>query len=205
MNYITFAKELKEYPAFNLKDVARLSSKVYYHRLDEWQKKGYITRIANGVFTFADNAIDENYLYYFSNKVCEPSYVSLESALSHYGFIPETVYSITAITTKKTKDFDYLTKKFYYHHLKRSLFFGYRLMPFRNRVIRFAEPEKALLDFFYLKPHLKTLDHVEELRLNPFTIEEQINWNKIENYLAYINNKQLTNRINNVRKWYENA
>ena len=205
MNYITFAKELKDYPAFNLKDISRLSGKVYYHRLDEWQKKGYIKRIANGVFTFADSDIDENYLYYFSNKVYEPSYVSLESALSHYGFIPETVYNVTAITTKKTKEFDYHSNKFYYRNIKRPLFFGYRLMSFRNTVIRFAEPEKALIDFFYLKPHQNTMDHVEELRLNPWTIEEQIDWNKIENYLEYINNRQLTNRINNVKKWYENA
>ena len=42
MNYITFAKELKNFPAFSLKEIEKLSGKVYYHRLNEWQKKGYI-------------------------------------------------------------------------------------------------------------------------------------------------------------------
>ncbi|MCE1189303.1 MAG: hypothetical protein LWX56_09190 [Ignavibacteria bacterium] len=44
--------------------MAKLSGKVYYHRLDEWQKKGYIRRTANGIFVFADDPLVEMHLYY---------------------------------------------------------------------------------------------------------------------------------------------
>ncbi len=59
MNYFTFSKELKEFPVFSLNDIRKLSGKVYPHRMAEWQTKGYVRRIANGMYVFADAPLDE--------------------------------------------------------------------------------------------------------------------------------------------------
>lgn len=42
----------------------------------------------------------------FSHGLVNPSYISLEYALSYYGLIPEEAVVITAITTKKTQSYD---------------------------------------------------------------------------------------------------
>lgn len=64
MNYINFYNELKVFPAFTLTDINKLSGKVYYPQLFEWQKKGYIKRIANSLFIFADANLNDMKLFY---------------------------------------------------------------------------------------------------------------------------------------------
>jgi predicted transcriptional regulator of viral defense system len=47
--------------------------------------------------------MDEMVLFMVANKIYEPSYVSLESALAYYKIIPETVLGVTSISSRKTK------------------------------------------------------------------------------------------------------
>lgn len=196
MNFLTFSRELKDFPAFSLKDIEKLSGKVYYHRLDEWQKKGYLRRVANGIFMFADAPLDEFYLFYLANRIYEHSYISLESAFSYYGFIPEAVYNITSVSTKKTSSFSYDNIVFSYRTINRKLNFGYTLLPFKNVTIKIAEPEKAIIDYFYLNPDLNTASHIEEMRFNDSALNEKLNWQKIDKYLKIYDNKKLIGRIN---------
>ncbi len=205
MNYINFYNELKVFPAFTLTDINKLSGKVYYPQLFEWQKKGYIKRIANSLFIFADANLNDMKLFYLANRIYEPSYISLESALSYYGFIPEAVYRITSVTTKKTNIFENGGLVFSYKTIKNNLNFGYNLIPWENVSIKIAEPEKAIIDFFYLNTTIKTLDHIEGLRFNNYSINEKVNWPKLFNYLSLYNNKSLSNRINLLKKWLQNA
>ena len=205
MNYITFSRELKNFPAFSLKDTEKLSSKVYYHRLSDWQKKGYIKRIANGVFVFADEPMDEMHLFYLANIIYSHSYISLESALSFYGFIPEAVYNITSVSSKKTSSFQYDDILFSYRTINKKYNFGYKLLPFKNVSIKIAEPEKAIIDLFYLNTELKNFDNIEEMRFNLFEIKEKINWSKLNKYLGFYENKSLTKRVNLFKEWIKNA
>ena len=204
MNFIAFSKELKDFPTFNLKDTDKLSSKVYYHRLVEWQKKGYIQRIANGVFIFADEKLDEQFLHLIANKVYGPSYVSLESAFQHYGFIPEAVYQITSVCTKKTSKFNLDNIIFIYRSHKRGHNFGYKLIRWRNVAIKMAEPEKAIIDYFYLNSFIKTVSHIEELRFNRVSIKGIVDWEKLNNYLTLYENKSLKKRLKILEEWVNN-
>lgn len=200
MNYIKFAKELKNFPAFSLRDTEKLSEKVYYHRLDDWQRKGYIRRIANSIFVFADDPIDEMALFYLANRIYDPSYISLVSAFSYYGFIPETVYRITSVATKKTSVFQHDNIVFSYRTINPRFNFGYKLMPWKNVAIKIAEPEKAIIDFFYLNQQLKTAGQIEDMRFNSIALNEQLDWQKIERYLSIYENKNLFNRIQLLRE-----
>src|ERR1035437_1753003 len=166
MNYITFANELKNYPAFSLRDTEKLSGKVYYHRIAEWQKKGYIKRIANGIFIFAGEPLDEMHLYYLATRIYEPSYISLESAFAFYGFIPEAVYRITSVCSKKTSQFQQDNIIFTYRSINPRFNFGYILMKWKNVAIKIAEPEKAVIDYFYLNTELKSSEQIEGMRFN---------------------------------------
>jgi len=96
MQIIEFQKKLSMYPVFSLQDVQKIAPNFYRIQLDRWQKKGYIKRIKKGYYYFTDKEIDQNFLFYLSNKIYSPSYVSLEKAFQYYDFIPEEIFQITS-------------------------------------------------------------------------------------------------------------
>ena len=51
-----------------------------------------------------------------ANYIYNPSYISLESALSYYGILSQFVYTITSITTKKSNIYE-ISEKALYRHL----------------------------------------------------------------------------------------
>lgn len=63
-----------------------------------------------------------------SNCLYRPSYISLESALSHYNFIPEGVYTIQNISTRKTILYETPIGSFQYRNIKPGVFFGYHVI-----------------------------------------------------------------------------
>ncbi len=205
MNFIRFHQELKNLPIFSIKELNKLDEKIYHHRLVEWQKKGLIERIANGVYKFSDISIDEYKLFFLGNRIYSPSYISLESALSFYNFIPETVYSITSVTTKKTTSFNTKYGNFTYRKIKNSYFFGYSLITKENFVIKIAEPEKAILDYLYFHSDISDLNSLSELRLNQYEIKEKLDTKKFDKYLALFNNKSLNKRAKLFIKFLEHA
>jgi predicted transcriptional regulator of viral defense system len=77
----------------------------------------------------------------------EPSYLSMEYALSREGLLSQRVHVLTLVTTKLPYTFRTGDRVFEYHQVKRSLFRGYR----REGDVMVAEPEKALLDLVYVR------------------------------------------------------
>lgn len=109
-------------------------------------KRGTLLRLKREVYTLAENPPPE---FLVANKIYQPSYLSLETALSFYGVMPEAVYSLISITTKPTRRFTVLGKEFLYKSLKNKAFFGYRVESILGEEIFIATPEKALADYFY--------------------------------------------------------
>lgn len=205
MNFLEFRNELKDFPVFGLNDIKKIPGKVYHHRLIEWQKKNFIQRLANETYFFRDQQVNEHFLFYAANIIYGHSYVSLESALSYYGFIPEGVYRVTSVSALKTSTFNTSLGLFEYRKVKKIMMFGYTLIPFRNVNIRIAEPEKALIDYFYLNPQLDSEDHFYELRINTDSFSEKVSRDKLQLYLDYISNKKLILRMKRFLKWMDNA
>ena len=77
----------------------------------------------------------------------EPSYLSLEYALSRHGILSQQARVLTLVTTRLPYTFRTGDRVFEYHQVKRSLFRGYR----REGEVMVAEPEKALLDLIYVR------------------------------------------------------
>lgn len=84
-----------------------------------------------------------------ANRLCSPSYISFEYALSRYGIIPEAVYVITSATTRVTREFIVNNKSFTYSHIKKPVYRGYKTEKISDMTILIAEPEKALMDYLY--------------------------------------------------------
>jgi predicted transcriptional regulator of viral defense system len=199
MNYLLFREALLPFRVISLSDIRKQFPDFDSRRLVEWQKKGYITRITNKWYVFNETPRDELLLYRISNCISYPSYVSLETAMSYYGMIPEAVFSFQGITTQKTKTCETTVGTFIFKHVKHSLYFGYTILHFDNIPVMIADKEKALIDFCYLHPEIRTENDFEELRLNQDRLSD-IDWDKMYMYLAVINNKALNKRIQTLKE-----
>ncbi|NTW29922.1 MAG: hypothetical protein HGA33_01425 [Candidatus Moranbacteria bacterium] len=114
----------------------------------------------------------------------QPSYLSLEYALCHYGIIPEMVFTKTAVTTKTTRKFSNGFGTFSYRHIQPKLFFGYVTKETVSGKYLLAEPEKALLDYLYFNLGKIDDEHdVSGLRINKDELEKQIDRKKLDAYL----------------------
>lgn len=183
------------YPIFSLRDVQKIAPNFYRIQLDRWQKKGYIKRIKKEYYYFTDKEIDQNFLFYLSNKIYSPSYISLEKAFQYYDFIPEEIFQITSVSSKKTTKFTTSLGNFSYRHIKPSIFFGYRMIDYGKQKILLAESEKAVLDYLYLNPRLKAADDFREMRINKQEFLENIDFTKLQRYLKAFENKSLSSRV----------
>lgn len=201
MNFLEFKRKLGNFYIFSLNDIIKIDSSFNRRRLYEWQRKGYLANIRKGYYFLSDLDINESSLYLMANTIYNPSYVSLETALSRYGLIPETVYTITSVSTKKTQSFKTKVAIFDYKHIKASLYFGYDLIPYSGRRYLFANIEKCVLDYLYLHSELTDLDSFAAWRFNSSSFLEQADLNKFELYLKAFNSKALVHRVDIFKKY----
>ena len=114
----------------------------------------------------------------------------MESGLSYYGMIPESLYAVTSVTVKSTRHFELNDIAYEYHTIKRDAFRSYRAAQISGDTVLVAEKEKALADYLYFV-FLKKRTVNKRLRL------KQVNKAVLESHVrAYKNPRFL--------KWYKN-
>lgn len=194
MNYLRFKKDFEAFKIFSVKDIEKKYAHFDRRRLYEWQQKKLILKIRRGYYTFTDEEKNENFLYFASNKIYAPSYISLESGLAYYYIIPEGVFITTAVTTNNTSNFNTKIGTFNYKSIKKNLFFGYSIKTINNVTFKIAEIEKLILDYLYFKK-VSTLDDLKAMRLNKDLLVESINIEKLSSYQKLFNSKTLNKRV----------
>ncbi len=205
MTFIEFKDALKKFTVFSVRDIRKIDPQFERRNLKNWQDKGYIKKVLKGHYVFTDLEINERVLYEIANKIYSPSYVSLEMALSYYHLIPESVYQITSVTTKKTKEFMTPIANFNFRTLRPNLFFGYKIVSYDLKSFKIAEGEKAILDYLYFNPRLQSEGDFEEMRIDAASFNEYINQETIRNYLEQYWQKNFRLRVNDFLRFMENA
>ena len=195
MQYQVFKEQLKDFGVLSIADIRKIDPKFYSPRLSEWQRKGYIKKLRRGYYMFSDMSLNEEMLFLIANHLYAPSYVSLESALSYYGLIPEGVYSITSISSKKTARFRTPIADFTYRKVRSSLLFGYHLQKIRGRGYKIAEMEKAVLDYLYLNPNIANEADFYEWRFNGGEFLAKANISKLYEYAKEFRQKSFLERL----------
>ena len=155
-------------------------------KLTRYKQLGYLISPRRSVYYLAGEVEDK---YKIANKVYAPSYVSLDSALSKYDLIPETVYTITSVTTKATREFADDQTVYHYYRIKKEAFIGYR----KEGDTLIADPEKAVVDYLYFVSQ-------GDRQLNDRLNLEKINKDKVLFYTEFFNNKRLNNLIQRIFK-----
>lgn len=157
-----------------------------------WKKKGWIHGLRKGMYelTFPEqlNLPD----MYVANKMYVPSYVSLETALSHYNIIPEVAMAVVSVTSKPTRRFKNGHGLFMYRSIQTKAFCGYRIEKHSGYDIFIAEPEKAFVDYIYFNTLRRKKFDIVEHRIDMKRIK-RLNMKKMQAYarLYGINLKEI--------------
>ena len=188
---------------FNLHQIYAFQPDFDRNNLVRWKKKGYLIALRNGCYTFSDFLGKPDYAYFFANKMYQPSYVSLHSALAFYGIIPEAVVQVTSVSSLKTAFFSNPFGEFSYKNLKSELMFGYDLKPMdKRRNLHFATPEKSILDLLYLYPFYNNEQEISELRFDEAFMHDDLNIERLNEYTEKFKSKALRKRVDLVVKVY---
>jgi len=190
MKYEDLLKTIQA-PYFSRGDHLLDGQKLFDYQISLWVKKGNLLRLKNGMYAFAKDKgkIKGEEIAAF---LYEPSYLSLESALSWHGFIPEMVYAYVSLTARINRKFTNAFGTFLYRHIKPELFWGYTEMKTEHGHYLLAEPEKALLDYLYLNlPKIRNEADFANIRFNMDTIKEKLNADKFLKYLSAFGVKKM--------------
>jgi len=136
-------------------------------QLSRWTSSGKLYQLRRGLYSLAppyQKVIPHPFLV--ANQLLAGSYVSLQSALAHYGMIPELVPVTTSVTTSRPATYQTPFGQFDYRHIQVDWLQAYQMVDLGGDQKAFiAVPEKALLDLVYLQPGGDSEVYLRSLRL----------------------------------------
>ncbi len=161
-------------------------------------KKGYLVILKRGLYYISLAQKNQPYdLYEIGQAIYGPSYVSLESALSYHGWIPEAVYSTTLVTIKRNKDFANPVGYFSYAHIPQLSFYDeVKRIESNGAVFLMAEPWKAIADYIYVhkKKWLTLQDLYLDMRIE-IDILKKSNISSIKKIIRTYPSKKVRNKL----------
>lgn len=200
MNFKELKEKFKHVLIIDAQSINLLDNPAYFRRqLSDWKKKKWLIELKKGMYVINDLYFKEKLSpLYLANQIYQPSYISLEYALSEYELIPERVNVITSIATRKTAYFKNDFGMFKYTKIKNDYFFGYRLIEVNKNKVIYATKEKALLDYLYINSQIDNNDAFYELRIQNL---ENLNWVKLNAFAKRFNNSKLSRTVKLLKKY----
>jgi len=157
-----------------LKDYSRPNDKI-----SELVRKGELVAVKRGLYVPSHATglpIPEPFVV--ANHLWGPSYVSMESALSYWGAIPEQVFEVSSATLKNSKTYRTPIGRFSYRRLPVPYYsFGItRVSLSAQQAALVASLEKALCDKISLTPGivLRSIKQTTELLLDDLRIDGEV-------------------------------
>lgn len=206
-----FLKITANSPIVSVKMMEKLGyeSNSLRRQLHNWREKGYVVKLKKGLYASLGIEKKKSFSSFHVASILygDNSYISLESALSYYGLIPEAVYNTISVSTSKTKTFETDLSNFIYKHVKKELFDYFLIKKDEySAYYRIAEAEKALLDYIYLK--YKEEDEISEeyfdeaLRLQNY---EVLDIAKLEELESLFKIKKISQAVKVLTRMIKNA
>ena len=204
MKFHTLRPLLNNLPAFTLNDIRKLDPDFFRQQLTSWLERGYIQPFAGGYYILPEQEIYEGFLLMMANRLYEPSYISLESALVYHQVIPETVLGVTSISSRRTRKIESDWGVFSYRSIQPHLMFGYQVVEIDPKVkYKMAYLEKAVLDYLYLNHEISSTVDLEGLRWNREILRPVVESERFRDYLAVFDKQALYSRIQELRRYID--
>ena len=148
----TLRKEARRSPVLRSDDLARrykIEENAVGNALRRQERRGLVEHVSNKIYI-------NKLAHEFSSKdlvnLLRPeAYVSLESALAEWGISTQSPSMLTCVTTGFGRKFRSPSVRIIYRHIGKQLYWGFQEKRTRHGHYKIAEPEKALLDWIYLK------------------------------------------------------
>lgn len=164
-------------------------------------KTGKLLHIRRGLYCLAPKyrrrSLD---LFPIAQKIYGPSYISLESALSYHGWIPESVPTITSVCVKRSADFATPLGQFIYRSVSATpLLTAVDRIESESGAFLMARPWKAIADYLFVTK--KDWDSVDPL-IRDLRIEQEmfrkINLAELKSIRRSFQNKRVTQFLSNI-------
>lgn len=204
MNWIKFKSKMFELGCFNVNQVYGWQKGFDRNNFSRWTQKGYLVRLRQGLYTFPEYKNTPGMAMYFAGQMYKPSYISLHSALSFYGVIPEAIMQITSVSSLKTAFFKNSFGEYSYKSVRPDLMFGYEPQSVCDGwPTYYAHLEKAILDLLYLYPFYNTETELVNLRFDKAVLNEDLDVERFNAYAEQFRSKALDKRVFMLSKVYD--
>lgn len=196
MNFLRFREKFLKLSVFTNDQVYAWYPNFDRNNFTRWFQKGLLIRLRQGLYTFPENKTKPNFDFYAANRIYRPSYISIHSALSFYGLIPEAIFQTTSVSTLKTASFKNDFGTFVYKTINAKLMYGYNSKKIdAERYFLIADPEKAIMDLLYLYPEYNSEKEILELRFDEDILLEIFHKELLIEYTEKTENKSLLQRV----------
>lgn len=146
--------------------------------------KGDLIRLRRGAYCLSERHRRAPLnLFSLSQMIYGPSCISLESALSYHAWIPEAVYTITCVSSERSRDFSNPLGIFSYQHIPtRVLLCDVERISSEGNTFLMAGPWRALVDYVYVykKPWKSLAPLSSSLRIEAEDLLRQFDPGKLE-------------------------
>jgi predicted transcriptional regulator of viral defense system len=198
---MTFQEEIRNYSELPFNQQLLLSVlkdyKRPYDKIDELVKQQALIQLKRGLYIPGPtlNMVSPELLL-IANHLHGPSYVSLDTALWHWGLIPERVYEISCVTTNLSKTYHTKIGRFSYVHANLPFYcLGIKSVSLtKKQTVLMASPEKALCDKIVYTSGilLRSVKQTRALLIEDFRIDE--------NYLRQLDLATIESWLNDAPK-----
>ena len=173
---------LKTIPFFSLNELGGIlainNRQTLYKRIQRLIKNKIFHQLIKGKYYFTLKEVND---FTLANFLYQPSYISLQSALSFHGLMTGFPYQITSITAKKPKQLQIGEKDFNYSKIAAGLFWGWE----NQENFLMVKGEKVVLDYVYFAAEgLVNLDW-EEIDLTGLDKKILLQWAKLYGPVIY--------------------
>jgi len=127
--------------------------------------RGLLSRVTDDVY--ANKLVRDISATDFIRVLRPSSYVSLESALNHWGVSTQSPQALTCVTTGVPKEYRAAEFSISFRTISERLYWGFIEKQTRYSKYWIAEPEKALLDWIYLSLKIGARPSLDELDFKP--------------------------------------
>ncbi len=198
MKFETLLEKVSNLPAFTVRFLAAGEHLAQVRlQVNRWVNDGKLIKIHKGLYTPASpyKKVPSD-AFCVANALKPASYVSLHSALSWYGMIPEYVPAVTSITTGRPQSIATPLGRFEFRHVGKQYFWGYRQVELQHNLKAFvAYPEKAILDLVYLTGGGDERAFIEGLRLGN---SERIDRARLHQFADQFNSPKMRRAVKNI-------
>jgi len=139
----------------------KYSKFVLKKRVYELKKNGWLIPLRRGLYFISD--ISSRGFVNISPVVIasafnKDSYISLDSALNHYGLFEQMLRTVSSVTNLKSKKYVFQKNTYRYLKINKKLYFGFKTENIEGYYAKVADLEKVILDYLYFKNDTYSID-----------------------------------------------